>query len=273
MLPDHKQIAMKNAYRFIVAAISLSVFTLSASAQYIPQENQPDPDPLRAEFTGKGQGLTDFGKTMMLTGAAFAVKGLATYTIGGLTFDQNPDAPETPMYPVYALLDGAIGAGFALIGLPFYLAGKGKMDDTGGSMITFGGDSQTGPAGIVEMSMGLAPFVGLDAIGGYNFNRNIFVGGGIGYNHYVIASMRQESLSFPFYAHGRFSLGDKRIVPYIGIDAGVDLARRGFYSGLDFGTRLRCIGGKRGASWWLAGSMDMLGTDLYHIAIKFGRSF
>ena len=264
---------MKNAYRFVIAVISLSVFTLSASAQYIPQENQPDPDPLRAEFTGKGQGLTDFGKTMMLTGAAFAVKGLATYTIGGLTFDQNPDAPETPMYPVYALLDGAIGAGFALIGLPFYLAGKGKMDDTGGSMITFGGDSQTGPAGIVEMSMGLAPFVGLDAIGGYNFNRNIFVGGGIGYNHYVIASMRQESLSFPFYAHGRFSFGDKKIVPYIGIDAGVDLARRGFYSGLDFGTRLRCIGGKRGASWWLAGSMDMLGTDLYHIAIKFGRSF
>lgn len=273
MLPDHKQIAMKNAYRFVIAVISLSVFTLSASAQYIPQENQPEPDPLRAKFTGKGQGLTDFGKTMMLTGAAFAVKGLATYTIGGLTFDQNPDAPETPMYPIYALLDGAIGAGFALIGLPFYLAGKGKMDDTGGSMITFGGDSQTGPAGIVEISMGLAPFVGLDAIGGYNFNRNIFVGGGIGYNHYVIASMRQESLSFPFYAHGRFSFGDKRIVPYIGIDAGVDLARRGFYSGLDFGTRLRCIGGKRGASWWLAGSMDMLGTDLYHIAIKFGRSF
>ena len=271
MLPDHKQIAMKDAYRFVVAVISLSVFTLSASAQYIPQENQPDP--LRAEFTGKGQGLTDFGKTMMLTGAAFAVKGLATYTIGGLTFDQNPDAPETPMYPVYALLDGAIGAGFALIGLPFYLAGKGKMDDMGGSMITFGGDSQTGPAGIVEMSMGLAPFVGIDAIGGYNFNKNIFVGGGIGYNHYTTAGLRQDGLSFPLYAHGRFSFGDKRVVPYIGIEAGVDLAQKGLYSGIDFGTRLRRIDGKRGSSWWLAGSMDMLGTDLYHIALKFGRSF
>lgn len=273
MLPDHKQIAMKNAYRFIVAAISLSVFTLSASAQYIPQENQPEPDPLRAEFTGKGQGLTDFGKTMMLTGAAFAVKGLATFTIGSLTFVQNPETPDTPLYPVFALIDGAIGAGFTLIGLPFYLAGKGKMDDMGGSMITFGGDSQTGPAGIVEMSMGLAPFVGLDAIGGYNFNKNIFVGGGIGYNHYTTAGLRQDGLSFPLYAHGRFSFGDKRVVPYIGIEAGVDLAQKGLYSGIDFGTRLRRIGGKRGSSWWLAGSMDMLGADLYHIALKFGRSF
>ena len=87
------------------------------------------------------------------------------------------------------------------------------------------------------------------------------------------AGLRQDGLSFPLYAHGRFSFGDKRVVPYIGIEAGVDLAQKGLYSGIDFGTRLRRIGGKRGSSWWLAGSMDMLGTDLYHIAIKFGRSF
>lgn len=269
---------MKTIYRASFVLLSLLIFaSLNASAQYTaqaaPYAAEPATVPLRTEFTGKGQGLTDFGKTMMLTGAAFAVKGVATLTIGGLTFVQDPEAPVTPLYPAFAIIDGAIGVGFALIGLPFYLAGKGKMNNLGGSMITFGGDSQVGPAGIIEMSMGLAPFVGIDAIGGYNFNKNIFVGGGIGYNHYATASMREDGLSFPLYAHGRFSFGKKRIVPYIGVDVGVDLAQRGLYTGFDFGTRLRSIDGKRGSSWWLAGSLDMLGTDLYHIAIKLGRSY
>lgn len=264
---------MRSILRTATAVLFLFICALNVSAQYAPQDRQTESEPLRSEFTGKGQGMTDFGKTMMLTGAAFAMKGLATFAIGGLTFVQDEDAPVTPLYPVFALIDGAVGAGFTLIGLPFYLAGKGKMDDQGGQMITFGGDSQAGPAGIVEMSMGLAPFIGLDAIGGYNFNKNIFVGGGIGYNHYAIASMRQDGLSFPLYAHGRFSFGKKRIVPYIGLDAGIDLAQKGLYSGIDFGTRLRRIDGKRGSSWWIAGSMDMLGADIYHIAIKFGRSF
>ena len=46
---------MKHIHRVAIAAISLFIFALDASAQYAPQTNQPAPDPLRTEFTGKGQ--------------------------------------------------------------------------------------------------------------------------------------------------------------------------------------------------------------------------
>ena len=171
----------------IVATVLLiAVSQHSSFAQYAPsvqsdetQELSYNQDNLPYEF-GKGVHMVDAGKALLFTGASFALTGVACYIGGAAMYDPNPDAPDMPMFPLFAMAGAAAGGVIALIGLPFYFYGKEKMNTYGSSHITFGNEDQEGGAGFFEMGLGIPNFLSLDAVGGYNFGKNFFMGAGVG---------------------------------------------------------------------------------------------
>ena len=180
-----------------------------------------------------------------------------------------------PMYPLFAMAGAAAGGVIALIGLPFYFYGKEKMNTYGSSHITFGDEDQEGGAGFFEIGLGIPNFLSLDAVGGYNFGKNFFMGAGVGYKTYLTAGLRYDgaTASLPIYTNFRYSIGKKRVVPYIGASLGYDFVNNGLYSGLEFGTRIRKIQGTRGQSWWLGAKSEFILPEGMAISLKVGRSF
>lgn len=225
--------------------------------------------------TSKGEHMTDAGKAMLFTGASVALTGAACYIGGAAMYKTDPEAPEMPVYPLFAISGAVAGGVIALIGLPFYIHGKNKMNSYGSSHITFGDDGQEGGAGFFEIGLGIPNLISLDAIGGYNFGRNFFMGAGLGYKEYLTAGLRNggATASLPIYANFRYSIGNKRVLPYVGASVGYDVANTGVYSGVEFGTRIRKIEGRRGASWWIGARSEFILPDGMIISLKVGRSF
>lgn len=230
-----------------------------------------------AQSVNNGSGLADAGKTIMYTGASFALTGAAIFLVGALTFESNPEAPTMPLYPVFAIGAGAIGAAVALIGLPFYKLGVNKMGSNGVSFINIGADSRPGAAMIFEAGAGIPNYVCLDAVAGYNFGSRFFLGGGLGYKFYLTQGLINDggiTAAFPVYANARYTLGDKRTAPYAGLSVGYDVKNNNVYSGLEFGTRIRGLKEvSRGSSWWIGTKIEMIGRDLCFMSLKFGKSF
>lgn len=250
-------------------------------AQYAPsvqsnesQEFSYHQDNLPYEI-GKGVHMFDAGKTLLFTGASVALTGVACFIGGAAQYDPNPDAPTMPVYPLFAIAGAAAGGAIALIGLPFYIYGKNKMTTYGSSHILFGDEMQEGGTGFFEMGLGIPDFLSLDAVGGYNFGKNFFMGAGLGYKTYLTDGLRYDgaTASLPIYANFRYSIGKKRIVPYVGASLGYDFVNTSLYSGLEFGTRLRKIQGKRGQSWWLGAKSEFLLPEGMTLSLKVGRSF
>lgn len=228
-----------------------------------------------SSYSGQGQHFVDAGKALMFTGVSFALTGLACYIGGVATYESNKDCPDMPTYPMFAIVGAAAGGAVALIGLPFYLCGNKKMKTYGTNNVVFGNETQKGGAGFFEIGLGIPNFLSLDALGGYNFNKNVFVGAGVGYKTYLTAGLIKDGVmaSFPIYANARFSFGKKRVVPYIGTNVGYDVANKGLYTGVEFGTRLRNVKGKRGASWWFGAKSEFASFDYMFFSLKVGRSF
>ena len=266
----------------IIATVFLiAVSQHSSFAQYAPsaqpnevQELSYNQGNLSYEI-GKGVHMVDAGKTLLFTGASIALTGVACFIGGAAMYDPNPDAPDMPMYPLFAMAGAAAGGVIALIGLPFYVYGKGKMNTYGSSHITFGNVEQEGGTGFFELGLGIPNFLSLDAVGGYNFGKNFFMGAGLGYKTYLTAGLRYDgaTASLPLYANFRYSIGKKRVVPYIGGSLGYDFVNNGLYSGLEFGTRLRKIQGNRGQSWWLGAKSEFILPEGLTLSLKVGRSF
>ncbi len=265
----------------IATVILIAVSQHSSFAQYAPsvqlndsQEFSYSQDNLPYEV-GKGVHMVDAGKTILLTGASIALTGVACFIGGAAMYDPNPDAPEMPMYPFFAMAGAAAGGIIALIGLPFYVYGKEKMDTYGSSHITFGNENQEGGTGFFEMGIGIPNFLSLDAVGGYNFGKNFFMGAGLGYKTYLTAGLRYDgaTASLPIYTNFRYSIGNKRVVPYIGASLGYDVVNTGLYTGLEFGTRLRKRQENRGQSWWLGAKSEFILPEGMAISLKVGRSF
>lgn len=268
---------------FLIATLLMMIFSsLDSHAQYVPISH--DDQTSEVEQTeiiqnadlNKGVPMVNTGKTLMYTGASLAMTGLALYVYGAATWETDPCCPEMPVYPFFAMSLAGAGAAAALIGLPFYIYGNKKMQTYGSSHIVFGNEGQEGAAGFLEMGLGIPNFLSFDALGGYNFGKNFFMGAGVGYKAYLTGGLIQSegvTASLPVYANARVSIGKKRVVPYIGASAGYDTINGGLYAGVEFGTRFRNINGKRGASWWFGAKAEAVGYDNNYISLKVGRSF
>lgn len=226
------------------------------------------------QHSHNGTGAAEAGKVIMYTGASFAMTGVAIFVAGALTFRQNPEAPTTPVYPFLAIGAGAIGAAVALVGLPFYIAGKNTMESNGATFLNVGADSRTGLAGIMEIGLGIPSCISVDALCGYNFNSRFFLGGGLGYRADLAYASGGITASVPIYAQARYTIGDKKSAPYAALSLGYDAKTPNLYSGLEFGVRMRSMKKiEKGSSCWLGTKIEMTGRDLGFFSFKFGKSF
>lgn len=265
----------------IAAILLMAAMQHNAFAQYAETSGTDESQELSYQQhnvqsgIGKGVRMSDAGKALLFTGASAALTGVACFIGGTAMFEQDPERPETPVYPVFAIAGLTAGGIIALIGLPFYLYGNNKMQDYGSSHIVFGKEGQEGAAGLFEMGLGIPNFLSLDAVGGYNFGKNFFMGAGIGYKTYLTAGLRNDgtTASLPIYTNFRYSIGKKQVVPYIGASLGYDIVNNGLYSGVEFGTRFRKIQGKRGQSWWLGAKTEFIFPEGMTLSLKVGRSF
>ena len=165
-----------------------------AFGQYAPASelNEADEQQLPKSYTGHGQRMANTGKTLLYTGGSLALTGLACFIYGTATYESDPCCPEMPVYPVFALAGAAAGGTVALIGLPFYIYGKNKMETYGANHLVFGNLEQEGGAGFFEMGLGIPNFLSLDALGGYNFGKNFFMGAGVGYKAFLTNGLIQS---------------------------------------------------------------------------------
>lgn len=112
----------------------------------------------------------------------------------------------------------------------------------------------------------------LDAVGGYNLNKYIFLGAGLGLRAYLISNGDSFG-ALPIYADARFTLGSKRVAPYISTSLGYDVGSSGMYTGIEFGSRIRKINSTKDTSWWLGTKTEFVGGELGFMSIKLGKTF
>ena len=264
---------------FIAALIFAVISQHQASAQYAPtvQTEETAEVILIPQKTGQGQVMTTVGKTLLNTGASLAFTGLACFVGGALMYDHNPEAPTMPIYPVFAMLGAITGGTAALIGLPFYTAGKHKMKTNGIDQLSFTNENQTGGTSMIEFEYGLFHIISIDAVGGYNFNKNLFAGIGAGYKMMLFNDCDCDDYTspvfLPIYANARYTFGNKKVAPYLGGSLGYETQFKCMYAAAEFGTRFRKTTSNRGDSWWFGLKSEFIGEEDMTISLKLGRSF
>lgn len=214
---------------------------------------------------GRGQGLYDAGTMLLYAGGTYfaigvgcVVADLFVETHGGWS-----------IFPVIGALFGVVGAAAATIGVPLYLGGRYIGKREGSQFVTIGSPRQ-GWASVVDVGLGVDAIASLHGIYGYNFNKNIFAGVGVGYDWGLLYDYVDADL--PLYANVRLQLGNRRIAPYLGLRGGVSMLGNGLYGGVDVGVRQQSID-KRG-EWWISSSFTV--SHRYHqpfLGIRVARSF
>lgn len=219
-----------------------------------------------------GQGLTNAGKTIMFTGASIAMTGLVAGAVGSMV-DTGDDINLSVLY---TFIGGLTGGLVTLAGLPFYFSGKHKMKVNGSSLMSVSSEGQEGGAFAVEAGLGLANCLSLHVTGGYNFNKHLFLGGGLGCSTYLMPDEDEhinDYLKVPAYANLRLTAGSKRVTPYMGARLGCTLNGFDLYSGIEFGTNIRSASGSQSDSWWMGVKTECVGLELEFLGLNVGKSF
>lgn len=240
---------------------------------------------LRAE---RGQKIANVGKTLMISGGAVALTSTVFYAVASAQWEKsyNPDdvVDVMPVYPIFTLAGYAAGAALALVGLPIYYAGKDMVVSNGGQFISMGSGTK-GVAAMIDLGIGIPNFMSLDAVYGYNFSPNLFVGGGVGGKMWLTAGLINDGgvlASLPIYGQVRYTLGNKRIAPYAAISGGYDTIAGAPYVGLDCGTRIRSARSvtsrygdtvERDSSWWISSKLGYVNEDNFFLSIGVAKCF
>ena len=266
---------MKKTAFILLAAILLGLMPQGVHAQYASTGDSDLTLQKENLYTGQGQRLTDAGKTIMLTGASFAMTGLTVFLAGALTYDYDPCCPDMALYPVFGALGGIAGAAIALVGLPIYCNGKNKMQSHDATHFVFASDTQRGGAAMGEVGLGILGELSMNVTGGYHFNKHVFLGGGLGFKKYLFFDDAPKGApdALPVYANARFTLGSKRVAPYVSTSFGYDLASSNVYTGFEFGSRIRKINSTKDSSWWLGTKTELIGDEVSFLSIKLGKTF
>lgn len=269
---------MKRTVAILVAIVAILSATTTASAQTTQTTSQTatiDEDitqsPLPMIEVNIGRGLQNAGKALTITGVSSMAIG-ASMIITHLRSDRHHSQQEpmydVPMLPVFGAIFGGVGAVISIIGLPIYWGGKYVAKKNGTQLVTLGREQQ-GWMGLIDLGAGLDYVGSVHAVYGYNFNKHLFVGAGVGCEGQVYYF--NESKNIPIYANVRVQLSKKHVAPYFGIRGGYDMAHHESYVGVDVGFRSQSL--KSNGVWWGAVSICLGPDNVYpFMGIRISRS-
>ena len=263
---------MTQKLRIVLVGLVASILSQATFAQYATSA-QLMTETEQTKKLRDGQGITNVGKTIMLTGASVAMMGL---TAGTVTKASGVSGDDIDVFMFYTAIGAYLGGMVALTGLPIYLVGKAKMTMNGASMMTISSEGHDGYVTNVDLGWGLANTLSLDVVRGYNFNEHLFVGGGVGCSAYLYTEPDEsftDYMAIPAYANLRLTGGSKRVTPYMGARLGCTLNGLDLYSGIEFGTNIRSASGSQAEAWWLGIKADCVGLELQTMGLTVGKSF
>lgn len=226
------------------------------------------------------------GEKLIKQGRGWFIAGGTTAAIGGglmaLPFidmarrGTNPDFAENMLYTItlgYGMCFAVVGLGTALVGVPLTVAGNGiKHSDTLWKDLRYDDPGQRGFGVILDAST-LLYWIQLKATAGYHFNKNFFLGGGVGstWDFHAYNDIWGNYLPcLPLYAEMRYSMLNRFCSPYIGLSAGYDIIDGGPYMGADLGLRIR-MSPTSPKSFWVSATAEVAGY--MHAGVKMGWSF
>ena len=208
-----------------------------------------------------GNHLLDAGKALTYTGAGILLNSAIVGVIEGyfnffsiFLGSTAEDLVEDIVYRSYRIDAGIIAGGVMLLsGVPIWIAAKslqGSYEEYRYSDDSRGFEVRT------DVTIARAPLVGVDIVGGYNFNPYLFLGAGIG-QRFV------KGYTFPVYADARFSFSNKRVAPFVDLNFGgayyknPEGERREMYFAANFGVRIRHKAqGNHKGDWWISAGFE-----------------
>ncbi len=217
-----------------------------------------------------GSSLYETGKTLMWTAASVSLTSMVFYLGHCLNPEESGsgECHSTDVSLLVPMAGLASGAALVLVGLPCYLLGKGQINRSGSDFIV-SYDDLPGLTGIFELSGGLPPFIGYDAILGWQFQKALFLGAGAGYR-----MMSSSGDNIPLiYANGRYSFDCGKSSPYLGLRLGYTAKLSERYLSFESGAKIRTSKGKEGMTWWIGSQVESLSKDDVLLSLKLSASF
>ena len=217
---------------------------------------------------GKSEKVYDAGKAMVYAGSGTVLAGL---TFSALSMAGGYDGRGVDYAPFAGLVTAGVGGVVALAGIPVMLCGRADMRDDGSLLMSFSSDQVKGWSALVEFGGGL-PYLKAGAGYGYNFSKSVYLGASLAAYYDWFGSLAIDSV--PVYADARFTFGNRRVAPYISVNAGYDLLNSGVYTAANYGVRIRKPGSGP-SSWWIASNVEYVLTDdnICNIGVKVGYMF
>ena len=232
--------------------------------------------------TAPGAGWFNAGKTLVWTGAGIALSGVALVSFASLDMasrnvDPNAGLTTSDMATVFALGGAAIGGGLALAGSMMMLAGDNKCHKAGegdlirdGKMVSVDPVASRGFGLLLETGGSvILPHVSGRVIGGYHFSPHVFLGGGLGL---TVPLLYDVTLIPSAFVDARFSITQKKVAPFIGIDLGGAMRDRVVspYCHFQAGARIHTM---EQHSWWLSGYSEYAPNVISTYGVKAACSF
>ena len=253
---------MKQVVRTMVVVLLLASLNLSSAvAQYAYRPSDENPFQLDNQTIQattpitltRGQKLTDVGRTLLFSSAAFALMGAAHDAyIGFMGYDgSSPIEYDYGGGLPIATIAGFEAAVFAgVVSVPFLIAGKAISKNEGSEPLVFD-DDYRGFKTIIETGLGAPYVINIDAVHGYYLTNNLFLGVGAGFDCWDSQVVYFDGMkpSFNLYGNARIALGNKRISPYFSGSFGYNFSYRESYTGLEFGIRIRQLKRNNSPLW------------------------
>jgi hypothetical protein len=228
----------------------------------------------------EGQRRIHTGQNMLLAGGIATAAGGALLAVPFFSHSsqitEDGQTREDMVSPIFLVTGGAIAAAgvlTALCSIPVIVSGHGILaSDTYWRNNAYDNPAQRG-FGVILDAGGFLKGVEMKATAGYHFNRNLFLGAGLGLA-YDLEARRNEDLStlkLPVFANLRYSTSNRLCSPFVGVSGGYDVLDDGPYLGADLGLRVR-MDTRKPTSLWTSLYGDVSASYM-HFGLKFGWAF
>ena len=228
----------------------------------------------------EGQRVIRNGQKVLLAGGIATVAGGALLAVPFFSHSsqitEDGQTREDMVSPIFLVTGGAIAAAgvlTALCSIPVIVSGHGILaSDTYWRNNAYDNPAQRG-FGVILDAGGFLKGVEMKATAGYHFNRNLFLGAGVGaaYDFEVRHPENGSAVKLPVFANLRYSTSNRLYSPFIGVSGGYDILDDGPYLGGDLGLRVR-MDTRKPTSLWTSLYGDVSASYM-HFGLKFGWAF